>query len=90
MKWKARPTADLLCVNTTEGEGKYEGKIGALVLQDSEGRLVMVGSGLTDMEREADDMHFVGSIIEIEYEQIIDTYIQPTYIGVRHDKTSSD
>ena len=85
MKWKDRPTADLFCIRVLGGEGKYEGLIGSLVLQDSSGRIVQVGSGLTDEDRNRDPKHFISKIIEIQYEQILDTYIQPTYIGIRYD-----
>jgi len=85
-KWKLRPTADLLCVGTTEGEGKYVGMIGALILEDSSGRTVQVGSGLSDIDRATDDKYIVGQVVEVEYERIADTYIQPTFIRVRHDK----
>ncbi len=90
VKYKRRPTADLYCTGVTEGEGKYEDMIGALQLEDSAGRKVSVGSGLSDWERTRPDDYFVGEVIEIEYEQIIDTYIQPTYIQVRPDKTIGD
>jgi len=89
-KYKKRPTADLICVDTTWGEGKYEGMIGSLVLEDSKGRRVSVGSGLSDADRDIDPYHFIGQVIEIEYEQIIDTYIQPTFIQLRLDKTIED
>lgn len=89
-KYKRRRTADLACIGTVQGEGKYVGMIGALVLQDSEGRIVCVGSGLTDAERAMRHEQFVHKIIEIEYEQILDTYIQPTFICVRYDKRESD
>jgi ATP-dependent DNA ligase len=90
IKLKKRPTADLRCVDILEGEGKYEGLIGALLLIDSEGRIVSVGSGLQDWERQLPKKHFLGKIIEIEYEQILDTYIQPTYVRIREDKVEED
>ena len=87
IKWKKRPTADLLCTGTTEGEGKYEGQIGALLLVDSMGRSVSVGSGLSDSDRAMDSEEFVGKVVEIEYEQITNcSYIQPTFVRVREDK----
>jgi DNA ligase-1 len=89
-KWKRRPTADLLCISTTEGTGKYEGMIGALVLQDSKGRVVQVGSGLNDDDRLVEPDNFIGNVVEIEYEQIMETYIQPTFITIRLDKTKED
>lgn len=93
VKLKYRKTADLLCIDVVAGElgSKYEYSIGALVLQDSEGRVVSVGSGLDDKDRKprlAD--YYIGKIIEIEYEQIMDTYIQPVYVQVRLDKQKAD
>jgi len=90
IKLKKRPTADLKCVDILSGEGKYEGMIGSLVLIDKEGRTVNVGSGLQDWERQLSKEYFLGKIIEIEYEQILDTYIQPVYIRVRGDKNETD
>lgn len=90
IKLKLRPTADLLCIGVTEGEGKYVGMIGSLVLQDSKGRIVRVGAGLSDVSRDKDGDTYIGKVIEIEYEQILDTYIQPTYIGIRNDKTKEE
>jgi len=90
IKLKPRPTADLICIDTIEGEGKYIGMIGSLVLRDSYGIEVKVGSGLSDSQRKLKPDYFKGKIIEIEYEQILDTYIQPTFIQIRDDKQESD
>ncbi len=89
-KLKSRRTADLVCININEGEGKYEGMIGSLILQDSSGRQVSVGSGLNDEDRSRPPMYFMGSVVEIEFEQIIETYIQPTFIRLRNDKHPED
>lgn len=93
VKLKYRKTADLLCIDVVAGEigSKYETSIGSLVLQDSEGRIVSVGSGLDDSDRQPElSDYYIGKIIEIEYEQIMDTYIQPVYVQVRLDKVSGD
>jgi ATP-dependent DNA ligase len=91
IKLKGRKTADLLCLGMEPGEGKYEGMIGSLILIDTKGRVVRVGSGLNDSDRlMAFDLTFKDRVIEIEYEQILDTYIQPTYIRVRDDKTKEE
>lgn len=87
IKLKYRKTADLLCIDIEPGEGKYIDMIGSLVLQDKEGRTVSVGSGLDDSMRGLPKDCFINKIVEIEYEQIIDTYIQPTFVRVREDKT---
>lgn len=95
-KWKKRPTVDLLCLGCEEGTGKYEGMIGALVLQDSEGRTVSVGSGMSDEDRLRDPDFFIGKVVEMFYEQIVHTYIQPTFgseyegVLIRDDKTKEE
>ena len=69
IKLKGRKTADLLCIGMKSGEGKYEGLIGSLVLVDSIGRIVQVGSGLNDSDRTlVFDLAFKNKVIEIEYE----------------------
>ncbi len=89
-KLKSRPTVDLLCVGTKGGEGKYEEVIGSLTLQDKKGNQVSVGSGLSDTDRNVSHTFYHGKVIEIEYEQMINTYIQPTFIRVRTDKSRED
>ena len=86
IKLKGRKTADLMCIGIEPGEGKYDGLIGSLILEDSKGRRVSVGSGLNDSKRCKNNGYFIGKVIEIGYEQIMDTYIQPTFIGIRNDK----
>ncbi len=90
IKIKPRLTADLLCVDVKEGTGKYEGMIGALLLKDSQGRHTWAGSGLNDTERSNHPQWFIGKIVEIEYERIDETYIQPIIKYFRDDKTESD
>lgn len=90
VKLKFRKTADLLCIDTEPGLGKYENMIGSLILQDSKGRIVSVGSGLDDTHRSLTSAEFIGKVIEIEYEQLMNTYIQPTFLCVREDKTIDD
>jgi DNA ligase-1 len=90
VKLKGRHTADLLCIGTTDGEGKYQGMIGSLTLRDKAGRVVNVGSGLCDADRNSTKDEYIGKVIEIQYERIDDTYIQPVYIGTRADKTKEE
>lgn len=91
-KYKTRKSADLVCIGTEKGEGKYEDMIGALVLKDSSGRVVSCGSGMSDEDRMQAPKYFIGKVIEMNYEQIIDTYIQPTFSPgyVRYDKDATD
>jgi len=90
IKIKPRKTADLLCIGTKEGEGKYDGMLGALRLRDSKGRRVWVGSGLNDAQRELPTNKFIGQVVEIEYERIDETYVQPIIKHMRYDKTEED
>jgi len=90
VKLKGRHTADLLCIGISPGIGKYEGMIGSLRLKDSNGLEVSVGSGLCDVARGGPKDNFIGKVIEIQYERIDDTYIQPVYIGVRADKIKEE
>lgn len=94
IKLKPRPTADLKCIGWEYGkEGlQWENSVGCLVLQDSEGRICKPGSGLDAWERDPAlfDERFLNKIIEIEYERIDQTYVQPIYKRIREDKEVSD
>lgn len=65
-KLKIKDTKDLAIVEVTSGTGKYEGKIGALIV-NNDGKLVNVGTGLSDEFRNQDPTSLVGRIIEVEY-----------------------
>ena len=90
IKRKDRKDADLLCIGTTKGTGKYVGMLGSLKLRDKSGRVVDVGSGLTDEQRQVEPDYYVGKVIEIVYEQMMDTYVQPIFVSVRDDKPKED
>lgn len=89
IKIKPRLTADLYCIEQKSGEGKYSNMIGSLTCKDSEGRVVSVGSGLSDEQRDPTNL-YIGQVIEVEYEKIEDTYIQPVFKCIRHDKTKEE
>lgn len=90
IKRKDRLDADLLCIGVNAGTGKYTGMIGSLILQDKSGRVVDVGSGMSDADRALDADYYIDKVIEIVYEQLLATYIQPIYQRVRDDKTKED
>lgn len=81
-KIKERKSKDLVCVDATEGLGKYEGKIGALVLEDEHGKTYQVGSGLSDEVRNMDKEDLYGKVVTISYERYTDTFIQPVIIAI--------
>jgi hypothetical protein len=73
IKKKATEECILECVGTTEGTGKYEGMIGALICQGLvKGKLVQakLGSGLTDHDREQASAHYIDKDIDVLYNDI--------------------
>lgn len=96
VKIKAVLDADLLCVDVEEGSGKYKGKVGALVLETSCGRLrVKVGTGLNDLDRAKPFDYYIGKIIEIQYNEFIKSKVKstaslflPRFIEMREDKNT--
>ena len=97
LKIKAVLDADLLCVDVEEGSGKYKGKVGALVLETSCGRLrVKVGTGLNDLDRAKSFDFYIGKVIEIQYNEFIkskskstDSLFLPRFVEVREDKNTA-
>ena len=97
LKIKAVLDADLLCVDVEEGSGKYKGKVGALVLETSCGRLrVKVGTGVTDKDRDKPFDYYIGKVIEIQYNEFIkskskttDSLFLPRFVEVREDKNTA-
>lgn len=87
MKIKAEETLDLLVTGWEPGTGKYEGMIGALIV-DHKGVPVNVGSGLSDEFRQADPAEIVGRLIEVEYHEITPdgSLRHPRYKRFRDDK----
>lgn len=79
-------TYDLKCIEETEGEGRLEGMMGSLVLEDATGRIVCsVGTGFTDQDRMQD---WIGKIIEVKCERISKDgiLVMPRYVAVRENK----
>lgn len=89
-KLKAFFDADLEVVRFEEGDGKYSGSLGAIVVKNK-GVLVNVGSGFSDEERKMiwdDRSNFRGMIAEVRYqEETPDGSLRfPTFRGWRSDK----
>ena len=79
IKFKQTFTKTLTCINVIEGLGTIKGKVGSLLLEDSDGVVVKVGSGLTNKTRvpiTAGSL-YIGCQVNISYESFINTYIQP-------------
>ena len=78
-------SVDLKVVGIEEGTGKYEGMLGALIV-DFKGVQVSVGSGYSDQQR-VDFWHKPPKVVEIEYKMITkDGSLQhPSFYSERED-----
>lgn len=94
MKVKAEESLDLPIVDVEEGTGKYEGMLGAFIV-DHKGVRVRVGSGFSDAERGSywkqwhSERHALeGQMIEVEFqEETPDGSLRhPRYVRLRNDK----
>jgi len=98
IKFKGELECDLLCVGWEEGTGKNKGKLGALVLTSSDGKInVSVGTGLTDQMRSTLTSKMVeGKIVTVKYNARInnkkgeDSLFLPVFLEIREDKTTAD
>jgi len=71
LKIKKFDTIDATIVGFEEGAGKYEGRLGALVIQLDDGTNVNVGSGYTDAQRSDfwdRQAKFKGKTAEVQYQ----------------------
>lgn len=51
LKYKLHDDAEAFVVGYTAGQGKYAGQVGALIVEDQQGRRFRLGSGLSDADR---------------------------------------
>lgn len=93
-KIKPSDTFDLEVIDAVEGEGKYQGKLGAFVVS-FKGFPVNVGSGYSDSQREEfwkNKGSLVGKTIEVEAQETSsndkggESLRFPVFKGFRHDK----
>ena len=95
---KAELEADLYCTGITPGTGKYHGKIGSLECHSKGGTVVVnVGTGLNDDERSWDPTEFIGKIVSVKYNALIDdkktgqkSLFLPVFVEIRDDKKTPD
>ena len=91
IKMKAEETEDLEIVDFEEGEGKYGGMLGALVVNRN-GVLVRVGSGLSDEDRETiwqNQNFYLHKFVEVQYQEITPdgSLRHPRFVRLRMDKS---
>lgn len=90
-KVKRFHSIDVLVVDTIEGTGKYEGMVGALVIEyQYKGKTIKckVGSGFTDEQRQLGHHYWTGIIVEVKYQEITkDGMLRfPVFMRLRPDK----
>ena len=97
IKFKGEEECDLRIVGIQPGTGKYEGMIGAILCESSDGILkVDVGSGFKDEDRKKDPSEYLGKIAAIKYnmriknKQCEESLFLPVFLEVREDKTEAD
>lgn len=97
LKIKKGVSYDLIVMAVEEGTGKYQNAVGKLICHDRRGKVVKVGSGLTDAQRRAwwsswsyDEI--VGKIVQIDAMAVSSKGIlrEPRFKGIRHDKKEVD
>jgi ATP-dependent DNA ligase len=98
IKYKGELECDLVVTGVEEGRGKYQGKIGALIAESSDGLVkVSVGSGLTDdLRTSLSQEDVIGRIITVKYNARIKnkqgdhSLFLPIFIELRSDKDSAN
>ena len=98
VKMKAELEADLMVTGFLPGAGKFEGKIGSLLVESADGKVkTAVGTGLNDEERSCAPSEFLGKIVAVKYNALIDdkktgqkSLFLPVFVEIRDDKTVVD
>ncbi len=82
---KLKPYEDAECkvIAYTEGKGKFQGKIGALLCQMPNDRVIKIGSGLKDKDRENPPK--IGSIVTYKFNGLTKNYLPrfPVFLHIR-------
>lgn len=97
IKFKAIEECDLKVVGIQMGTGKYEGMIGALLCESSDGILKAdVGTGLKDEDRKKAHSEYLGKIVAVKYNMRIrnkqgeESLFLPVLVECREDKDVAD
>lgn len=98
VKMKAELEADLLVTGFLPGAGKYEGKIGSLLVETADGQVkTAVGTGLSDEQRSMAFTEFKNKIVAVKYNAVITdkkvgskSLFLPVFVEIREDKDEAD
>lgn len=85
LKYKLHQDAEAKVLGYTAGKGKYEGMVGALIVEDESGRRFRLGSGLSDADRS--DPPPIGSWVTYRYNGLTTSGLPrfARYLRIRHD-----
>lgn len=85
LKVKPYDDAEATVIAHEPGEGKYQGKLGALRVRTPDGREFSIGSGLSDVERDAPPP--IGTVITYRYRGLTGKGLPrfPSFLRVRPD-----
>ena len=98
IKFKGELECDLKVVDWIEGTGKNVGRLGALVLESSDGLVkVGLGTGFSDDDRNRITRNSIGRIVAVKYnaritdkKSNVDSLFLPVFIEFRDDKDVAD
>ena len=98
VKMKAELEADLKVTGFLPGSGKFEGKIGSLLVESVDGQVkTAVGTGLSDEERSMAFTEFQNKIVAVKYNAVITdkktglkSLFLPVFVEIREDKNVAD
>lgn len=85
LKVKTFHDAEAEVIGHEPGKGRHQGRLGALSVRLSNGKIFSVGTGFSDKQRESPPP--VGALITFRYQELSDAGIPrfPSYVGVRSD-----
>jgi DNA ligase-1 len=90
LKYKPFEDAEARVIAHTPGKGKYVGMLGALVVQQADGRQFRLGSGFTDVQRATPPP--IGSLVTYRYNGLTSKGLPrfARFLRVRHEPAPSD
>lgn len=89
LKVKTWQDAEARVVDYSEGKGKYQGQVGALVVETGDGRRFKLGSGLSDAERA--DPPPLGSTVTYKFYGLTSTGLPrfASFLRIRNDEPAA-
>lgn len=83
---------EAIVVKHEEGEGRHQGRVGALVCKARNGKMFKVGSGFTDEQRAFNKAPKAGTVITYKFFELTTDGIPrfPTFLRVRPDVDASE